>query len=381
MSYNIRVKIKNIVLGLFLGLGLTLFVPQQAQAAKCANSYGIQHNIKDSYTQGEISSLNFSATNVISGRNYQLLIDPGAKVTHNVAIGSPVTARGGVVSFNTNDAYAVSNDGGKYKQVFLKFNDANSKSKTCLLAEYEIKVSGGCNITFSQAGSNNAQCLDVVNGPITVNIDNLYIAGKLHTGSIWIYTHVGGGSSFVSGTGYYDVQAINGHASQDVNPSSQFQNAFFEVRYMGGGTRAEEVCKKSNVKIQKECSDEQRTNFLDEGFEICNQVPESGPKQKCLDCFTKSGIWTAIGCIETSSTESIVGKLMTVGISIAGGIALLMILGAAFLFATSEGEPKRTSEAKEILTSAIVGLIFIIFSVTILQFIGVNILHIPGFGG
>ncbi|MFH1959358.1 MAG: hypothetical protein ABIJ22_03465, partial [Patescibacteria group bacterium] len=92
------------------------------------------------------------------------------------------------------------------------------------------------------------------------------------------------------------------------------------------------------------------------------------------------GIWTAIGCIDTSSTQGIVGKLMTVGIGIAGGIALLMILASAFLFATSEGEPKRTSEAKEILTSAIVGLLFIIFSVTILQFIGVNILKIPEFG-
>lgn len=137
----------------------------------------------------------------------------------------------------------------------------------------------------------------------------------------------------------------------------------------------------------------------DKPFELCNQILDPTKKEsytstiqeqyeKCIECFVKDvngdgqgdGVWTAIGCVDTSSTEGIVGKLMTVGMNIAGGIALLMILAAAFMLSTSEGELKRTSEAKEILTSAIIGLIFIIFSVTILQFIGVNILHIPGFG-
>jgi hypothetical protein len=75
-----------------------------------------------------------------------------------------------------------------------------------------------------------------------------------------------------------------------------------------------------------------------------------------------------------------VQTLMTLGLSLAGGAAILMILGAAFTLATSQGEPKRTGEAKDMLTSAIIGLLFIIFSVTILQFIGQGILQIPGFG-
>ncbi|MBU1885496.1 pilin [Patescibacteria group bacterium] len=153
----------------------------------------------------------------------------------------------------------------------------------------------------------------------------------------------------------------------------------------------EEECDVKNLIIEDE--------DISEPYEICNQIPETEKNadgtitnneqyDQCLECFNQDadgdgkgdGIWTAIGCIDTSSTQGIVGKLMTVGIGIAGGIALLMILASAFLFATSEGEPKRTSEAKEILTSAIVGLLFIIFSVTILQFIGVNILKIPEFG-
>lgn len=93
----------------------------------------------------------------------------------------------------------------------------------------------------------------------------------------------------------------------------------------------------------------------------------------------KPGIYTAVGCIGADS-ESIVTSLVRIGLGIAGGIALLMILAGAFLFTTSQGDPKQASQAKELITSAIMGLLFVIFSVTILQFIGVTILQIPGFG-
>ena len=49
-------------------------------------------------------------------------------------------------------------------------------------------------------------------------------------------------------------------------------------------------------------------------------------------------------------------------------------------FMRYESVIKGIKEAKEMITSAIVGSLFIIFSITILQFIGVSILHIPGFG-
>jgi hypothetical protein len=43
---------------------------------------------------------------------------------------------------------------------------------------------------------------------------------------------------------------------------------------------------------------------------------------------------------------------------------------------TSTGNPEAIQEAKERITSAIVGLLFIIFSLVILQVIGVDILQI-----
>jgi hypothetical protein len=64
----------------------------------------------------------------------------------------------------------------------------------------------------------------------------------------------------------------------------------------------------------------------------------------------------------------------------AGGIGLLMIIAAGAMFTMSRNDPKKVGDAKDMITSVLIGLLFIVFSVTILQFIGVGILGIPGFG-
>jgi hypothetical protein len=121
-------------------------------------------------------------------------------------------------------------------------------------------------------------------------------------------------------------------------------------------------------------------------FNLCNQIPSTNSsgqpnraKSDCEACDSQQKVWTAFGCIPTTF-QDIAGTLIKVGLSIAGGFALLMILMASFMLTTSQGDLKRAGDARELLTSAVMGLLFIIFSVTILQFIGVKILQIPGFG-
>jgi hypothetical protein len=87
---------------------------------------------------------------------------------------------------------------------------------------------------------------------------------------------------------------------------------------------------------------------------------------------------TAIGEISTDPPEFI-KKIFTVVLGLAGGIALIMIIIAGYKFMTSAGNPEALKGATEQLTSAIVGLLFIILSFVILQIIGVDILKIPGF--
>jgi hypothetical protein len=114
-------------------------------------------------------------------------------------------------------------------------------------------------------------------------------------------------------------------------------------------------------------------------FELCSQVSDSVSNGKCTQCLNKNGVWTAVGCIDRSP-KSIVRTFLEIGLGIGGGITLLMVLAGGFMITTSQGDPKQVNEAREMITSAIIGLLFIIFSVFILQFIGVTIFNIPGFG-
>lgn len=118
-------------------------------------------------------------------------------------------------------------------------------------------------------------------------------------------------------------------------------------------------------------------------FDLCNQIPDPNLKSQCQQCAGNSrnptAIWTSVGCIPTTST-GIVSSLVKVGLGIAGTAALLMILAGGFMLSTSQGDTKRVGEARELITSAVIGLLFIIFSVTLLQFVGVTIFQIPGFG-
>lgn len=115
---------------------------------------------------------------------------------------------------------------------------------------------------------------------------------------------------------------------------------------------------------------------------VCNQAGGSGTDafSKCDTCLKSGGIWTAVGCVPYNDRAETVRALVTLGLGIAGGAVVLMTLAGAFLMSTSRGNPTQVDEAKSLITSAIAGIFFLIFSVSILQFIGVRILQLPGFG-
>ena len=88
---------------------------------------------------------------------------------------------------------------------------------------------------------------------------------------------------------------------------------------------------------------------------------------------------TAIGCIPTDPS-AFIGKFLSLGIGMAGGIAFLLILFGGFQIMTSTGNPEQLNEGRELVGSAVTGLLLIIFSLFLLRLIGYNILGIPGFG-
>jgi Mn2+/Fe2+ NRAMP family transporter len=66
-------------------------------------------------------------------------------------------------------------------------------------------------------------------------------------------------------------------------------------------------------------------------------------------------------------------------LAVAGAILLFVIIITGYRLMASQGDPEKIKAAREQLTGAIAGIVFIVFSIAILAFIGVNVLHIPGF--
>jgi hypothetical protein len=87
---------------------------------------------------------------------------------------------------------------------------------------------------------------------------------------------------------------------------------------------------------------------------------------------------TAIGCVPVDPGLLVAGAMKYIT-GFAGGAALLMMIFGAFQMMTSGGNAEGLKKGREQFVSAIIGLLFVIFSVLLLQIIGVDLLGLPGF--
>lgn len=94
---------------------------------------------------------------------------------------------------------------------------------------------------------------------------------------------------------------------------------------------------------------------------------------------TKDGecqsISSALGDIPTNPFD-LIPKIISIILGFAGAIVIILIIRAGYKLMFSQGNPEKTQEAREELTSAIVGLLFIVFSFVLLQFILNDLLRI-----
>jgi len=124
----------------------------------------------------------------------------------------------------------------------------------------------------------------------------------------------------------------------------------------------------------------QQPNYLIALNNFCQKQDKPEDRLACLNCANDGGVFSGIGCIKTDTKKFIEETVFGLGIGLAGGFSLLCIIYAAFMMQSSQGNPEKLKKAQELITSCIMGLMLIIFSVFILRLIGVNILRIPGFG-
>ncbi len=274
----------------------------------------------------------------------------------------------------------------------------------CEVGQYQVTATDtpgpGCSVEIFQNQSGGTcyqnQTMNACfqnNVPITISVTDLVsVGGDPWNGPVGLRIDQEGG-------GEYDgqaVDAVNGAVTLSFNPGvdNPPKNMDIWVESRGFFNDIDFPGCDFNLQIENGCSADQceppttiTPNPVSVGpdeFKLCSQIADESQKQQCLDCAGgeqgEEGIWTAIGCIK-KEPEEIVGKLIRLGLGIGGGVALLMILSAGFMLTVSQGNPQKTGQAKEMVTAAVTGLLFIIFSVTILQFIGFSVLKIPGFGG
>jgi hypothetical protein len=87
---------------------------------------------------------------------------------------------------------------------------------------------------------------------------------------------------------------------------------------------------------------------------------------------------TALGCLpyeRAAFISTILGFL----VSIAGAIALITMLIATIQIMTAAGDTKKIQSGRDLFSSAIAGLLFLIFSVSLLRLIAGDIIKLPGF--
>ena len=108
-----------------------------------------------------------------------------------------------------------------------------------------------------------------------------------------------------------------------------------------------------------------------------NPTPPPNPPPCAGSC---SSIQTGLGINLPTDAVGFATAVMGMVLAIGGLIALLIIIITGYKVLTSQGDPEKIKGARESLTAAIAGLLFIIFSLAILSFVGVSVIHIPGFG-
>lgn len=102
----------------------------------------------------------------------------------------------------------------------------------------------------------------------------------------------------------------------------------------------------------------------------------------------KGHYWTMLGCIKTDAGDftkegaiaSLVQPLLNLVFSAAGVIAFMYILYGAAVVMTSQANPERLNYGKRLMIGALVGLVFVLASVFIVNLVGNQILGIPDIG-
>ncbi|MCL4386827.1 pilin, partial [Patescibacteria group bacterium] len=158
----------------------------------------------------------------------------------------------------------------------------------------------------------------------------------------------------------------------DTNNPVQNQQKCFDVQPTWPTCQASnEICMNDSNCCNGTCVEQ-------DGGKVCAEVSKRAAcsewrDEKCIK------ISSGLGIDIPTDVEGIVKTFFGIILSIAGATATLLFIYAGYKIMAARGNPEKFQEAKDRFTSTILGLLFIILSLVILQIIGVDLLKIPGF--
>lgn len=99
-------------------------------------------------------------------------------------------------------------------------------------------------------------------------------------------------------------------------------------------------------------------------------------------------VYTQLGCVGTNlggfqqagAAASVAQTLLNVIFSAVGGLAFLSLIYGSFIIMTSQANPERLNYGKRVVYGAIIGAIFALSAVFLVNLLASGVLKIPGFG-
>lgn len=140
-------------------------------------------------------------------------------------------------------------------------------------------------------------------------------------------------------------------------------------------------CKRGYV---PDCSERSGPDCGGSSRQCVLEAPRGGPTIPVYDPTCASGgpyginyggVKTALGCLPTEP-QAFINTATPWAVGIGAGIAFLLGIFGSAMIVLSAGNPEKMQAGKEMITSAIGGLILIIFSVFLLRIIGVDVLKL-----
>jgi len=250
--------------------------------------------------------------------------------------------------------------------------------------EYQVKTiasNGNDEITINEFTSIGAELLDGEILPQYISRNQFFDRSGEYTLSV--YFRMPG----VTNSTEYDLACTNKFTilergkptpTPSKAPSNSCQIAIFN------GEPIAQVCAVPECRNHPACTGETPEPIPEnpELRKICESIPSSqASRQICEDCVEDGDkAYTALGCLSTDIPTFFKENLFTFGLGLAGGIAFLLMLWGGFNILISQGDAHKIQEGREIIFSAGIGLVFIIFAIVILQIIGRDILGLPFIG-